>query len=236
MQTGSGRSRTGWTRRSARRTAPSRRRPPGEIRNFFGELNYRDPIVLRPHLHHWIELAAMVEVSHTSPVRDTPLLYNLWDARSEGLATGMEEMTMHAGLLDGRPRSRELVWVMLAQRAARALSGLHSHGNVFDMEEAVGHATGRTPRGWIPDAALSCLTGTTRIEEPYGRVGHPGGCRTYRQALFRCLLSGGGDRGRADAPGDDGKAPRGAECGPPRVGGVARLAPNCHLGVVLRCE
>lgn len=193
MQTGSGRSRTGWTRRSARRTAPSRRRPPGEIRNFFGELDYRDPIVLRPHLHHRIDLAAMVEVSHTSPVRDTPLLYNLWDARSEGLATGMDEMMMHAGLLDGSPRSREQVWVMVAQRAARALSGLHSHGNVFDMEEAVGHATGRTPRG-------------------------------------------GGDRGRADAPGDDGKAPRGAECGLPRVRGVARLAPNGHLGVVLRCE
>ncbi|MDE2873963.1 MAG: DUF885 family protein [Gemmatimonadota bacterium] len=153
---------------------------PGEIRNFFSELNYRDPIELRTHLHHRIELAAMVEVSHTSPVRNTPLLYNLWDARSEGLATGMEKMMMPAGLLDGRPRSRQLVWVMLARRAARALSGLHSHGNVFDMEEAVGHATGQTPRGWIPDAALvrnqqhlylqpghgtSYLTGKSQIEE-----------------------------------------------------------------------
>ena len=154
---------------------------PGEIRNFFSEVNYRDPIVLRAHLHHWIELAAMVEVPHPSPVRSTPLLYNIWDARSEGLATGMEEMLMHAGLLDGKPGSRELVWIMVAQRAARALSGLYLHGNVFDMEEAVAHSTEWTPRGWLPDAALvrneqhlylqqpgygtSYLTGKIQIEE-----------------------------------------------------------------------
>ncbi len=127
---------------------------PGRIRNFFSEVNYRDPVVMRTHLHHWIELATMVEAPHPSAVRSVPLLYNIWDARSEGLATGMEEMMMHAGLFDGKPRSRELVWIMLAQRAARALSGLYLHGNVFDMEEAVAHATAWTPRGWLPDADL----------------------------------------------------------------------------------
>ena len=154
---------------------------PGEIRNFFSEVNYRDPIVMRAHLHHWIELATMREAPHPSEVRRVPLLYNIWDARSEGLATGMEEMLMHAGILDGSPRSRELVWIMLAQRAARALSGLYLHGNVFDMEEAVAHATTWTPRGWLPDADLvrneqhlylrqpgygtSYLTGKIQIEE-----------------------------------------------------------------------
>ena len=83
-----------------------------------------------------------------------PSLYNIWDARSEGLATGVEEMMMHAGLFDAKPRSRELVWIMLAQRAARALSGLYLHGNEFTMEEAVEHAMQWTPRGWLPDGAL----------------------------------------------------------------------------------
>lgn len=127
---------------------------PGEIRNFFNEVNYRDPLVMRTHMHHWIELARMREDPHPSPIRATPLLYNIWDARSEGLATGVEEMMMHAGLFDGRPRSRELVWIMLAQRAARALSGLYLHGNEFTMEEAVEHAMTWTPRGWLPDGAL----------------------------------------------------------------------------------
>ena len=154
---------------------------PGEIRNFFSEVNYRDPVVMRTHLHHWIELAAMREVPHPSSIRSVPLLYNIWDARSEGLATGMEEMMMHAGLFAGKPRSRELVWIMLAQRAARALGGLYLHGGVFDMEEAVAFAGRWTPRGWLPDAALvrgeqhlylqqpgygtSYLTGKVQIEE-----------------------------------------------------------------------
>lgn len=126
---------------------------PGEIRNFFNEVNYRDPLVMRTHMHHWIELARPPAVG-ASPLRQIPLLYNIWDARSEGLATGVEEMMMHAGLFEGRPRSRELVWIMLAQRAARALSGLYLHGNEFEMEEAVEHAMTWTPRGWLPDGAL----------------------------------------------------------------------------------
>ena len=126
---------------------------PGEIRNFFNEVNYRDPLVMRTHMHHWIELARPPEPG-ASPLRTTPLLYNIWDARSEGLATGVEEMMMHAGLFDDRPRSRELVWIMLAQRAARALSGLYLHGNEFVMEEAVEHAMTWTPRGWLPDGDL----------------------------------------------------------------------------------
>lgn len=159
---------------------------PGQIRNFFSEVQYRDPLVMRTHMHHWIEFARMREDPHPSPIRATPSLYNIFDARSEGLATGVEEMFMHAGLFDGRPRSRELVWVMLAQRAARALSGLMLHANEFTMEEAVEHAGRWTPRGWLPDGDLvrfeqqlylrqpgygtSYLTGKVQIEELMAEV------------------------------------------------------------------
>jgi hypothetical protein len=128
---------------------------PGEIRNFFEEVIYRDPDAFRPHMHHWIELARMREDPHPTPIRATPPLYNIYDHRSEGLATGLEEMFMHLGLLDDNsPRARELVWIMLAQRAARATSGLMLHGNEFVMEEAVEFAGRWTPRGWLPDGDL----------------------------------------------------------------------------------
>lgn len=128
---------------------------PGEIRNFFLEVIYRDPDAFRPHMHHWIELARMREDPHPSPIRSEPSLYNIFDHRSEGLATGVEEMFMHLGLLDDNsPRARELVWIMLAQRAARATSGLMLHGNEFVMEEAVEFAGKWTPRGWLPDGDL----------------------------------------------------------------------------------
>ena len=155
---------------------------PGELRNFFSEVIYRDPDAFRPHMHHWIELARMREDPHASPIRAVPSLYNIFDSRSEGLATGVEEMFMHLGLLDDNsPRARELVWIMLAQRAARALSGLNLHGNVFDMEEAVAHAMTWTPRGWLTEGDLvrgeqslylrqpgygtSYVTGKIQIEE-----------------------------------------------------------------------
>lgn len=157
---------------------------PGEIRNFFNEASYRDPLVMRTHMHHWIELARMREDPHSSPIRRVPSLSNIYDSRSEGLATGVEEMMMHAGLFDGSPRSRELVWIMLAQRAARALSGLMLHGNEFTMEEAVDHAMTWTPRGWLPEGDLvrgeqllylrqpgygtSYLSGKIQIEELLG--------------------------------------------------------------------
>lgn len=127
---------------------------PDELRNFFNEVNYRDPLVMRTHSHHWLELARIRENPHPSPIRSAPPIYNIYDARSEGFATGVEEMMMHAGLFDDRPRSRELVWIMLAQRAARALSALYLHANEFTMDEAVAHAGRWTPRGWLPEGDL----------------------------------------------------------------------------------
>jgi uncharacterized protein (DUF885 family) len=61
----------------------------------------------------------------------------------------MEEMMMQVGLCDSRPRSRELVYVLLAQRAARALGELRMHGNRASLEEAATFASENTPRGWL---------------------------------------------------------------------------------------
>ena len=121
------------------------------LRGFFSEVSYRDPVSMRTHGYHWIELAMMENQPHESPIRRVPLLYNIFDARSEGLATGMEEMMMHAGLFDDRPRARELIYILLAQRAARALGGLMMHANEWTMEEAVQFASEWTPRGWLPE-------------------------------------------------------------------------------------
>ena len=119
-------------------------------REFFGEVDYRHPVVMRTHGYHWFDLARMAREPHPSPIRGAPLLYNIFDARAEGLATGMEEMMMHAGLFDSRPRARELIYVLLAQRAARALGDLYMHANRFTLDQAIAFASGWTPRGWLP--------------------------------------------------------------------------------------
>jgi len=125
--------------------------PPPAPRDFFTQIEYRDSHPMRCHGSHWFDLARMEREPHPSPIRRVPLLYNIWDCRAEGLATGMEEMMMQAGFLDNRPRARELVYIMLANRAARAMGDLKMHSNEFTIEQAVQFAARWTPYGWLPE-------------------------------------------------------------------------------------
>jgi hypothetical protein len=116
---------------------------------FFTEVDYRDPEVMRTHGYHWFDLARMTNEPHASPVRRGPLLYNIFDTRTEGHATGWEEMMLHAGMFDARPRTRELIYVLLAERAARALGDLRMQSNEWTLEQAAQFASANTPRGWL---------------------------------------------------------------------------------------
>jgi len=122
---------------------------PAETRNFFWIAAHYDPTPLYTHFWHWFELARMDREPHASPIRRDALLYNIFDSGNEGTATGVEEMFMHAGLYEDSPRSRELVWIMLAQRAARGLGSLYAHANEMTMEEAGRVHMDWTPRGWM---------------------------------------------------------------------------------------
>jgi hypothetical protein len=124
--------------------------PAQGLRGFFWEITYREPIMMRTHDTHWIDLARMRVEPHPSPIRRVPLRDNIFDSRAEGMATAMEEMMMHAGLLDDKPRSRELVWILIAQRAARGLGGLYQHGLEMTLDEACQFASRWTPWGLLP--------------------------------------------------------------------------------------
>ncbi|MEM1402637.1 MAG: hypothetical protein AAGG55_04850 [Pseudomonadota bacterium] len=122
---------------------------PPEVRNFFTIGTHYDPRPLLAHFYHWFDLAEIQEYPHASPIRRGPLLYNIFDSRNEGIATGVEEMFMHAGLYKDTPRAREIVWIMLAQRAARGLGSLDAHANIKTMAEAGTIHVEWTPRGWM---------------------------------------------------------------------------------------
>lgn len=118
-------------------------------REFFTEIDYRDPMVMRTHGYHWFDLARMEHEPHPDPIRRGPLLYNVFVTRTEGHATGWEEMMLRAGMFDRHPRADELVYVLLAQRAARALGDLRMHARQASLEEASAFASANTPRGWL---------------------------------------------------------------------------------------
>jgi hypothetical protein len=123
---------------------------PPERQSFFTRVEYHHYLALRPHMIHWLEKQR--EKFNDHPIRGLPLLYNIWDSRAEGLATGFEETMLQAGLLDNAPRAKELTWILLAFRAARALGDLMVHSGDWTVQEAVDFAVENTPRGWVkPD-------------------------------------------------------------------------------------
>ena len=122
---------------------------PEEKRNFFTIGEHFDARPLYSHFYHWFELARMDNEPHKSEIRRSPLLYNIFDSRNEGTATAVEEMFMDAGLYEEDPRVREIVYIMIAQRAARGLGSLYAHANQMTMEEAGGIHSEYTPRGWM---------------------------------------------------------------------------------------
>lgn len=122
---------------------------PEKTRHFFYIGSHLDPTPLFSHFYHWFELARMQAAPNPSVIRKNALLYNIFDTRNEGTATAVEEVFMQAGLYDHNPRGREIVWIMLAQRAARGLGSLYAHANEMTMEDAGKIHMNYTPRGWM---------------------------------------------------------------------------------------
>jgi hypothetical protein len=121
---------------------------PEEQRVFFTRVTHREPMLLLSHDYHWLDLARMRDEPNHSPIRRLASLSNIWDNRAEGFATAFEELMMHAGLYDDNPRAKELVWIMLANRAARGLASLYVQANEMTLEQAGKFHAQWTPRGW----------------------------------------------------------------------------------------
>ncbi len=142
-------------------------------REFFAEVDARDPELMRTHGYHWFDKARLAHHPHESPIRRGALLYNIFNTRTEGHATGWEELMMQAGMFDDRPRTRELVYVLLAERAARALGELRMQANQLSLEEAAALASAWTPRGWLS------LEGRLVREEQHLYLQQPGYGTSY---------------------------------------------------------
>jgi hypothetical protein len=143
---------------------------PANERNFFAHGAAHDPSALYSHEYHWIELARRKHEPNKSPMRAATPLYDMYDSRSEGLATAMEELLMDAGLYDKSPRGREIVWAMLANRAARGLASLYVQANEMTLQEAGKFHAAWTPRGWSdPNSDLVAFEQLLYLRQPgYG--------------------------------------------------------------------
>jgi len=143
---------------------------PADKRNFFDKATHRDPMGIFVHDYHWLELERAGHFESADPIRREIPLYNIWDQRCEGLATALEEQLTNAGLYDDNPRGRELMWMMLANRAARGLAALYAQANIFTLAQAGAFQAKWTPRGWAAATGeLASLEQSLYLRQPgYG--------------------------------------------------------------------
>ncbi len=116
-------------------------RPEGK-RHFWEEITYRDP--LNNHIHASIpghRFDAFLQRRETRPIRR-----GYRDGvRSEGWAFYIEEMFLQAGLLDERPRARELFYIAQLKRAARVHAELQMQRGEFTLQQAIDYLISQVP-------------------------------------------------------------------------------------------
>jgi hypothetical protein len=127
--------------------------PLGSTPEFFEQIELLDSLSMRTHATHQFDDLREEHDPPSSLIRRG--LRTLGAFRAEGLATGNEEMMMALGVFDkGSPRVRELIYIQLANRAARAVADLKMHSNEFNIDEAANFAVEWTPRGYMPKAEV----------------------------------------------------------------------------------
>lgn len=114
-------------------------------RNFFREAEDRDPRSLRAHNLPGHIFDSEYQRRDTRPLRGGDRLGFLDSGRLEGWAFYLEEMLVQAGWLDGRPKAREIHYVLQANRGARLRAELLAQANEWDFGQALASLTGRTP-------------------------------------------------------------------------------------------
>jgi hypothetical protein len=114
----------------------------GGKRHFWEEITYRDP--LNNHIHASIpghRFDGILQRAESRPIRRG---YRN-GVRSEGWAFYIEEMFLQAGLLDDRPRAKELFYIAQLKRAARVPAELAMQTGEFTLQDAIRYLVDEVP-------------------------------------------------------------------------------------------
>jgi hypothetical protein len=111
-------------------------------RHFWEEIQFRDS--LNNHIHASIpghRFDGLLQEKLENPVRRT----HRESARAEGWATYLEETLVQAGIVDDKPRARELFYVALIKRGSRFFAEIGMHTGEMSLEEANSYMI-----DWVP--------------------------------------------------------------------------------------
>ena len=117
--------------------------------DFFEQCRDRDMLAEIAHnaLGHHID--GMMLRRDDRPIRGQTRLYDIDMIRNEGMAFGLEEVFLHAGIYEERPRAEEINLIAKAFRAVRGLADLNIHSNAFTLSDALEFCYEETPYHWM---------------------------------------------------------------------------------------
>jgi hypothetical protein len=130
--------------------------------NFWEQVQFRNPTP--DHLHAVIpghRFDGVVEDNNTHPIRGRIMS----GARAEGWAVYLEEAMLNAGLLDDRPRVRELIYLFGIFRAARVPADVWLQQNDMSVQEVVTWWMERVP--WL-DVDVARVDAEIYLRRPPG--------------------------------------------------------------------
>lgn len=146
----------------------------GGKRHFWEEITYRDP--LNNHIHASIPGHRFDGLLRRHDKRHIRGIYRD-SGRSEGWTFYLEEMFLQAGLLDERPRTRELFYIAQLKRVLRIPTEVKMHTGEFTLEQGIKFLMNEVPlmdenlayydlQGYLrmPALGMSYMTGKLQLE------------------------------------------------------------------------
>ena len=91
------------------------------------------------------------------PIRGAYPQYGMEMIDDEGIAFGVEEMLLYAGLSDDYPRGKEITYVAQIFRAVRMKTDLKIHSNEFTLQDVLQYYTEEMPDGWVRDDTYNTM-------------------------------------------------------------------------------
>lgn len=123
-----------------------------EVHDYFDYFGHREPLPGETHESIGHEFEWQRLANDTRPIRGVRRLCFIEWIRDEGWAFALEELLMHAGYLDERPRrGREIVYQQAAFRSCRALADLRMHSQEITLTEAMRFCVECAPHGDLLD-------------------------------------------------------------------------------------
>jgi uncharacterized protein (DUF885 family) len=140
--------------------------------HFFFQSEFRDGRPLRAHNLPGHGFDGLQAARDTRPIRGGQRLFFVNGLRNEGWSFYLEEFILQAGMLEDRPKTREIDYILGAKRAARILPELKMQANEWTWAQANASLVSRTPKWMRPGDAVAQFDIELYLRQPGYGIGY----------------------------------------------------------------